>query len=194
MVFCGKSPVFQGFAGEPYASWYAFHDPSLVMPPQVRLVEEALLRWLSENKRADTKVAQVQRSEYLACSIFSYSSLRAKRDPNDNALGDWIEGSSRQAASKLQQSPTSISDTLYQVPDSSWDRNSFKPQEFPNSLSDFDSWLGLPSYANSICKVSIIIALWNARFELWNWNPWPRAPVKGLVLEILLGHQKYDTC
>lgn len=29
---------------------------------QVRLVEEALLRWLSENKRADTKVAQVQRS------------------------------------------------------------------------------------------------------------------------------------
>ena len=65
---------FRVFCGEPYASWYA-HDPSLVMPPQVRLVEEALLHWLSENKRADTKVAQVQRSEYLACSIFSYSSL-----------------------------------------------------------------------------------------------------------------------
>ena len=51
----GSPPVFQGFAGEPYASWYAFHDPSLVMPPQVRLVEEALLRWLSENKRADNQ-------------------------------------------------------------------------------------------------------------------------------------------
>ena len=48
---------------------------TLVMPPQVRLVEEALLHWLSENKRADTKVAQVQRSEYLACTIFSYCSL-----------------------------------------------------------------------------------------------------------------------